>query len=128
MRATTIAVVALLTASACFAESGLRDEFRGATRSVDDLVQQLDQADPIREALERARDTVDEAEAALEAYREDPNAETRKALEAAERRMNDARNELESSIDRAPEGIRDALGALIDTLERIRREIRQELG
>ena len=128
MRVTRLVAVALFAAlvSGCFAESGLRDEFREATRALDDLVEQIDD-EPIREAADRARDTVDEAQAALEAFREDPSAETRQALEDAERRLNDSRDSLERLIERAPEQVRGALGEVVDALERIRREIRQEL-
>ena len=128
MRVTRLVAVALFAAlvSGCFAESGLRDEFREATRALDDLVEQIDD-EPIREAADRARDTVDEAQAALEAFREDPSAETRQALEDAERRLNDSRDTLERLIERAPEQVRGALGEVVDALERIRREIRQEL-
>ena len=128
MRVTRLVAVALFAAlvSGCFAESGLRDEFREATRALDDLVEQIDD-EPIREAADRARDTVDEAQAALEAFREDPSAETRQALEDAERRLNDSRDTLERLIERAPEEVRGALGDVVDALERIRREIRQEL-
>jgi hypothetical protein len=128
MRATRLAVIVLSALLvACFGESGLRDEFRDATRAIDDLVEEIDEGDPIREAAERARDTVDEAQAALEAYREDPSAETRQALEDAERRMNDARDRLDRLLEDAPEGIREVLGSVVDALERVRREIRQEL-
>lgn len=128
MRAAKLLVAVLsLTLSACFEESGLRDEFREATRAIDDLVEEIDEEGPIREAAERARDTVEEAEAALRAYRENPNAETRQALEEAEGRMNDARDALEKLLERAPEGIRQVLGEVVDALERLRREIRQEL-
>src|SRR5918999_6278020 len=115
-----------VTLSGCFGESGLRDEFRQATRALDDLVEQIDD-EPIREAADRARDTVDEAQAALEAFREDPSAETRQALEDAERRLNDSRDDLDRLIERAPEQVRGALGEVVDALERIGREIRQEL-
>jgi ABC-type transporter Mla subunit MlaD len=128
VRVTRLVAVALFAAlaSGCFAESGLRDEFREATRALDDLVEQIDD-ERIREAADRARDTVDEAQAALEAFREDPSAETRQALEDAERRLNDSRDTLERLIERAPEQVRGALGEVVDALERIRREIRQEL-
>jgi hypothetical protein len=116
-----------VTLSGCFGESGLRDEFREATRALDDLGEQIGGDEPIRAAAGRARDTVDEAQAALEAFREDPSAETRQALEDAERRLNDSRDTLERLIGRAPEQVRGALGEVVDALERIRREIRQEL-
>jgi len=111
----------------CFAESGLRDEFREATRSLDNLIEEVDDQDPIREAADRARDTVDEAQGALEAYRDNPSAETRQALENAERRIDETRSVLSRLLERAPEGLRRALGEVVDALEGIRKEIRREL-
>jgi hypothetical protein len=129
VRVTRLVAVALFAAlaSGCFAESGLRDEFREATQALDALVDEISGAGPIREAADRARDTVDESRAALEAYRENPNAETRQALEDAERRLNDARGTLDRLLERAPEAIRETLGRVVDAMERIRREIRQDL-
>ena len=129
MRVTRLAAVALSAAivSGCFAESGLRDEFRDATRSLDDLIAELDEQDPVREAADRARGTVEEARGALEAYRENPSAETRQALENAERRLNETKSVLSRLLERAPEGIRDALGAVVDALKPVRKEIRREL-
>jgi outer membrane protein TolC len=63
----------------------------------------------------------------LEAYRENPNAETRQALEDAERRMSDAREELEGLVDSAPEPIRDAIRTVIDRLANLRDNIAREL-
>jgi uncharacterized protein YukE len=116
-----------LMLSACFSESGLRDEFRQATKALDDLVEVIENEGPIRRAADRARDTVDEAQAALEDFRQSPTAETRQALEDAERRMNDARNALSKLLERTPERIRQTLGDVVDALERLRREIRQDL-
>jgi hypothetical protein len=126
MRRATLIVLCLLL-SACFSESGLTDEFRDATRAIDDLVEAIEDEGPVREAVARVRDTVDEAEAALEAYRENPNAETRQALEDAERRMSDASEELEGLVDSAPEGIRDAIRTVIDRLANLREDIEREL-
>jgi hypothetical protein len=129
VRVTRLVAIALSAAlvSGCFAESGLRDEFREATRSLDNLIQELDDQDPIREAADRARDTVDEAQRALEAYRDNPSAETRQALEHAERRMNETRSVLSRLLERAPEALRRALGEVVDALEGVRKEIRREL-
>ena len=124
-RATLIVLCLLL--SGCFSESGLTDEFGDATRAVDDLVEAIEDEGPVREAVARVRDTVDEAEVALEAYRENPNAETRQALEDAEGRMSDARDELEGLVDSAPEGIRDAIRTVIDRLANLREDIEREL-
>jgi hypothetical protein len=124
-RAILVALCLLL--SACFSESGLREEFRDAGRAVDDLVEAIQDEGPVREAVERVRDTVDEAGSALDAYRENPNAETRRALEEAERRMNDARGELEELVDSAPEGIRDTIRTVIDRLANLREDIEREL-
>jgi hypothetical protein len=120
-------IVLCLLLSACFSESGLTDEFRDATRAIDDLVDAIEDEGPVREAVARVRDTVEESEAALEAYRENPNAETRQALEDAERRMSDAREELEGLVDSAPEGIRDAIRTVIDRLADLREDIDREL-
>jgi geranylgeranyl pyrophosphate synthase len=120
-------IVTCLLLSACFSESGLTDEFRDASRAIDDVIDAIEDEGPVREAINRVRDTVDEAEAALEAYRDNPNAETRQALEDAERRMNDAREELEGLVDSAPEGIRDAIRTVIDRLTNLREAIEREL-
>jgi hypothetical protein len=125
IRLLAIAIFALL--AACFSESGLQDEFREATRAIDDLVEQLQDEGPVRDAVQRVQDTVGEAEAALEAYREDPNAETRQALEQAERRMDDAREELEGLVDSAPAGVQDAIRTVLDRLADLRRDIEREL-
>ena len=124
-RATVIVLCVLL--SACFSESGLTDEFQDATNAIDDLVEAIGDEGPVREAVARVRDTVDEADAALEAYRENPSAETRQALEDAERRMNDAREELEGLVDSAPEPIRDAIQTVIDRLANLRDDVAREL-
>jgi hypothetical protein len=120
-------IVLCLLLSACFSESGLTDEFRDATSAIDDLVDAVGDEGPVREAVARVRDTVDEADAALEAYREDPNAETRQALEDAEGRMSDAREELEGLVDSAPEPIRDAIRTVIDRLTNLRDDVSREL-
>jgi ElaB/YqjD/DUF883 family membrane-anchored ribosome-binding protein len=124
-RAPLIVLCVLL--SACFSESGLTDEFRDATNAIDDLVAAIEDEGPVREAVARVRDTVDEADVALEAYRENPNAETRQAREEAERRMSDAREELEGLVDSAPEPIRDAIRTVIDRLANLRDNIAREL-
>ncbi len=113
--------------SACFSESGLTDEFRDATNAIDDLVEAIGDEGPVREAVARVRDTVDEADSALKAYRENPNAETRQALEDAERRMSDAREELEGLVGSAPEGVRDAIRTVIDRLADLRDDVSREL-
>lgn len=120
-------IVLCLLLSACFSESGLTDEFRDATNAIDDLVEAIEDEGPVREAVARVRDTVDEADAALEAYRENPSDETRQALEDAERRMSDARAELEGLVDTAPEPIRDAIRTVIDRLSNLREEVEREL-
>jgi hypothetical protein len=124
-RVTVIALCLLLCA--CFSESGLTDEFQDATNAIDDLVEAIEDEGPVREAVARVRDTVDEADAALQAYRENPSDETRQALEDAERRMSDARAELEGLVDSAPEPIRDAIQAVIDRLSNLRDDVAREL-
>ena len=124
-RATVIVLCALLPA--CTSESGLTDEFQDATKAIDDLVEAIGDEGPVREAVARVRDTVDEADAALEAYRENPSDETRQALEDAERRMSDARAELEGLVDSAPEPVREAIQTVIDRLANLRDDIAREL-
>jgi geranylgeranyl pyrophosphate synthase len=120
-----IAVILSALLAACFSESGLRDEAREATRAIDALIDEIEDGGPIREAAGRARDTVDEARAALEDFRENPSAETRRALEDAERRLNDAKDLLTRLLERAPQAIRESLGEVVDALERIGRDVRQ---
>ena len=124
-RATVIVLCALLPA--CTSESGLTDEFQDATKAIDDLVEAIGDEGPVREAVARVRDTVDEADAALEAYRENPSDETRQALEDAERQMSDARAELEGLVDSAPEPVREAIQTVIDRLANLRDDIAREL-
>lgn len=126
MKRVTVIVLCLLS-SACFSESGLTDEFRDATTAIDDLVEAIGDEGPVRQAVARVRDTVGEADAALEAYRENPNAETRQALEDAERRMSAARDELEGLVNSAPEPIRDAIRTVIDRVANLRDDVAREL-
>jgi uncharacterized phage infection (PIP) family protein YhgE len=120
-----VAVSSLVLLSACFAESGLKDEFRDATRAIDDLVDELEDEGPVREAAERARDTVDEAEAALEDFREDPSTETRQALEDAKRRLDDSAGALDRLVDQAPDAIREVLDGLTELRSTIDRELEE---
>ena len=126
MKRVTVIMLGLLL-SACFSESGLTDEFRDAKNAIDDLVEAIGDEGPVRQAVARVRDTVDEADAALAAYRENPNDETRRALEDAERRMSDARDELEGLVDSAPEPIRDAIRTVIDRVANLREDVAREL-
>jgi hypothetical protein len=73
-------------------------------------------------------ETADEAQAALEAFREDPSAETRQALEDSARRLEDARDRLDGLLEGVPEAVREGLRRLIDALTALRREIESELG
>ena len=126
MKRVTVIMLGLLL-SACFSESGLTDEFRDAKNAIDDLVEAIGDEGPVRQAVARVRDTVDETDAALAAYRENPNDETRRALEDAERRMSDARDELEGLVDSAPEPIRDAIRTVIDRVANLREDVAREL-
>ncbi len=126
VRALILLAMALLLAS-CFSESGLRDEVREATDAIDSLIDDLQDEPTIRDAADRAKDAAAEARAALEDFRENPNAETRRALEDAEGRLNEARETIDRLVERAPEQVRGALGEIVDALERIRREMRQDL-
>lgn len=128
MRARTLVAVGLsVLIAGCFSESGLRDDVREATRAIDTLIDEVGDSGPIRDAAAEARDAVEESRAALEAFREDPNAETRQAVLEAEEHLNDARTTLDGALEDAPKAIRESLGEVVDALERIRRAIRQEL-
>jgi ElaB/YqjD/DUF883 family membrane-anchored ribosome-binding protein len=127
MRLRTVAPFVLTMVLVGCSESGLRDEVRQATDAIDSLVDEIGDSGPIREAADEARDAVAESRAALEAFRDDPNAETRQALHEAETHLNDARTTLDGALEDAPEAVRGALGDVVDALERLRDEIRQEL-
>ena len=120
-----VAVSSVAFLSGCFAESGLKDEFQDVTRAIDDLVNELEDEGPVREAADRARDTVDEAEAALEDFRETPSAETRQALSDAKRRLDDSAGALDRFVDQAPEGLREVLDALTELRNTIDRELEE---
>jgi ABC-type transporter Mla subunit MlaD len=120
-----VALAVLL--SACLSESGLRDEVREATDALDRVVDELGDLPEVRAAAERASDTADEAQAALEAFREDPTAETRQALEDSARRLEDARDQLDGLLAGVPDAVRGGLRDLIDALTDARREIESEL-
>ena len=124
-----VALVALtLLLSACLSESGLRDEVRKAADALDRVVDDLGDFPEVQAAAERASDTADEAQNALEAFREDPSAETRQALESSARRLEDARNQLDGLLEGVPDAVQDGLRDLIDALMDVRREIEGELG
>ena len=110
--------------SACLSESGLKDEFRDAASAIDDLVAELEDEGPVREAANRAKDTVDDAETALDDFRENPSAETRQALEDATRRLDDAAGVLDRLVD-APDAIREVLDALTELRNSIDRELEE---
>jgi len=120
-----LALTVLLVA--CFSESGLRDDVREATRAIDTLIEEIGDSGPIREAADEARNAVEESRVALEAFRENPNAETRQAVQEAEAHLNDARTTLDGALEDAPQAIRESLGEVLDAIERIRRAIRTEL-
>jgi ABC-type transporter Mla subunit MlaD len=128
VRTTRLVAVVLSAAlvSGCFAESGLRDEIRGATDALDRLIDEVGDLPEVRAAVDRAMEAADEAQAALEAFREDPSAETRQALEDAARRLEDARDRLDGLLEGVPEAVREGLRRLIDALTDLRREIERE--
>lgn len=66
-----VAVVLTAILTACFAESGLREEVREATDALDRLIDEVGDLPEVREAADRAMEAADEAQAALEAFRED---------------------------------------------------------
>jgi ABC-type transporter Mla subunit MlaD len=122
-----VAVVLTSILTACFAESGLRDEVREATDALDRLIDEVGDLPEVRAAAERAMEAADEAQAALEDFREDPSAETRQALEDSARRLEDARDRLDGLLEGVPEAVREGLRRLIDALTDLRREIESEL-
>jgi ABC-type transporter Mla subunit MlaD len=125
IRSVVLAWVLMLVG--CFAESGLRDEFREANDALDRLLDDIGDLPEVRAAAEQATDTVGEAEAALEDFREDPSAETRQALEDAARRVDDARDRLDGLLEGVPEEVQEALRDVIDALTDVRRQIESEL-
>jgi ABC-type transporter Mla subunit MlaD len=120
-----VALVVLLPA--CVSESGLRDEVREATDALERAVDELGDLPQVRAAAERANETADEAQTALEAFREDPSAETRQALKDSARRLEDARDQLDGLLAGVPDAVHDGLRDLIDALTDVRREIESEL-
>lgn len=120
-----MSAIALL--GGCLAESGLQDEFREATNTLERLLDEIGDLPEVRAAVERAMDTADEAEAALEDFREDPSAETRRALEDAAQNVEAARDRLDGLLAGVPQTVREALRDVIDALTRIRRDIEREL-
>lgn len=111
----------------CLSESGLRDEVREATDALDRVVDELGDLPQVQAAAERASETADEAQNALEAFREDPSEETRQALEDSARRLEDARDELDGLLEGVPDAVQDGLRDLIDALTDVREEIESEL-
>jgi ABC-type transporter Mla subunit MlaD len=128
MRTLTVLTLILCAAlGACLSESGLGDEVREATRALDTLVDQIGELPEVREAADHASETVDEAQAALENFREDPSAEARQALESSARRLEDARERLDGLLEGVPDQVKDGLRAVIDALTDLRRQIQGEL-
>jgi ABC-type transporter Mla subunit MlaD len=118
---------AIVLLTGCFAESGLRDEFREARNTLDRLVDVIGELPEVRGAADQASETVDEAEAALEEFRDDPSAETRRTLEDSARRLDDARDRLDGVLEGVPDEVQDALREVLDALSDLRREIQGEL-
>ena len=124
---TVVTLVLCMALGACFSESGLQDEIREATRTLDTLVDQLGELPEVREAADQASETVDEAQAALEDFRQDPSAETRQALEDSARRLEDARERLDGLLEGVPDQVKDGLRQVIDALTDLRSQIQGEL-
>jgi hypothetical protein len=124
---TVVTLVLCMALGACFSESGLQDEIREAGNTLDRLVEEVGDLPEVRAAADRATETAGEAEAALEAFRDDPSAETRQALEDSARRLENARERLDGLLAGVPEAVRDGLRRLIDALTDVRREIEGEL-
>jgi hypothetical protein len=124
---TVVTLVLCMALGACLSESGLQDEIREAGNTLDRLVEEVGDLPEVRAAADRATETAGEAEAALEAFRDDPSAETRQALEDSARRLENARERLDGLLAGVPEAVRDGLRRLIDALTDVRREIEGEL-
>ena len=122
-----IPFVLIVLLAGCTSEGGLRDEMRQATEAIDSLVDEIGDSGPIREAADEARGAVEESRAALEAFRDDPSAESRQALEEAARHLQDARELLDGSLEDAPEAVRTSLDGVVEALEHLREQIQREL-
>ena len=72
-------------------------------------------------------DAAAEAREASREFEENPSAETRQALEAAKRRVDDAARELEGLIDQGPAGVRSLVERALDGLREIGRRIDRQL-
>jgi ElaB/YqjD/DUF883 family membrane-anchored ribosome-binding protein len=109
------------------AELGRETEqaLENAGDALDELVGQAE--GPLRDAAEEALDAAAEAREASREFEENPTNETRQALEAAKRRVDDAGRELEGLIDQAPDGVRDVVQRALDALTDVRQRIERQL-
>jgi ElaB/YqjD/DUF883 family membrane-anchored ribosome-binding protein len=132
MRIPIVIVFALVTALAGCTRGDLRELGRETEEALQDAGDALDELvgraeGPLRDAAEEALDAAAEAREASREFEENPTTETRQALDAAGRRVDDASRELEGLIDRAPEGVRDALQRALDALTEVRQRIQRQL-
>jgi hypothetical protein len=126
-----VAVCASLLLVGC-SERDLRQMRRDVERALDDagvaLEHLADEAEgPLRDAAEEALEAAADAREASRAFEEDPSAETRRALAAAKRRVDDAARELDGLVDSAPESVRSLVGRALDGLREIGRRIDRQL-
>ena len=107
----------------------LRDETEEALHDAGDALSELaGQAEgPIHDSAEQALDVADEARDASREFAENPTTESRQALEAAGRHVDDVQRELEGLVDRAPGGVKDLVQRALDALSDVRRKIDRQL-
>jgi F0F1-type ATP synthase membrane subunit b/b' len=113
-------------------EADLRELGRETEEALNEAGDALDELagqteGPLRGAAEEALDAADEARDASREFEENPTTETRQALEAAGRRVDDASAELEAEIDQAPEPVRDLLQRALDALTDVRQTVQRQL-
>jgi hypothetical protein len=133
MRIVGVLVLALVAALTACSRGDLRELGRETEQALEDAGDALDelvgQAEgPLRDAAEEALDAAAEAREASREFEENPTTETRQALEAASRRVDDAGRELEGLIDQAPDGVRDVVQRALDALTDVRQRIQRQLN
>ena len=127
-----IAVTVLAALLAGCSERDLREltgDTEEALRDVGDALGELAglAEGPLRDAADHALDAAEEARQATDEFRQNPSTETRAALRAAKRRLDDASRELEGLVDQAPEGVRSALRQALESLTALRLRIQGDL-
>lgn len=127
-----IAVTVLAALLAGCSERDLRELTRDTEEALRDAGDALGELaglaeGPLRDSADRALDAAEEARQATDEFRKNPSTETRAALRAAKRRLDDASRELEGLVDQAPEGVRSALRQALESLTALRLRIQRNL-